>query len=155
MLNFFKRFKKARVHLCPEVRGVLMQGGQPLAGIKIVRSLDYDGEIVDFAITQDDGRFHFEEKNIFSRKPNNPWALNHAVAQSIWTEVTGKKINLWFTTSPGIKEHPILTEKLLSLNCDVEKEEFVFKYPTSSKFEFYTIWSISELSGYIEKYKDE
>ena len=71
--NMFSWFrKKKEVFLSPEVNVVVTDNGTPVANLEIIRSLIYIDEKIhrDTANTDQNGRFHFPKKTIFSSIPN-------------------------------------------------------------------------------------
>ncbi len=55
--KMFGLFKKHDVHLSPAVSGKLSKGDTPLKGIAVTRSLTYDNEQIDTAVTDEQGQF--------------------------------------------------------------------------------------------------
>jgi len=70
--NMFGLFKKHDVHLSPAVSGKLSKGDTPLKGIAVTRSLTYDNEQIDTAVTDEQGQFSFPAISTASRSPNSP-----------------------------------------------------------------------------------
>src|SRR5690554_8019944 len=62
--------KKTTVHLSPPVEGGVTLSAQLLVWIEMYKTLDYDQEYKDKALTDAEGRFVFPEKNLESRRPN-------------------------------------------------------------------------------------
>ncbi|WP_426359652.1 DUF6795 domain-containing protein [Pseudocolwellia sp. HL-MZ19] len=67
----FSFFKKTKVQLSPFVKGRITDNGQPLPGLEVVRELFYSGydkenAIIDYALTNTNGEFSFDEKIVKS-----------------------------------------------------------------------------------------
>ncbi|MBU2870473.1 hypothetical protein KO502_07170 [Colwellia sp. E2M01] len=120
----FGLFKKYDVHLSPEVHGVITKEGKPVVGLTVFRGLTYgdDKELVDEAITDNKGRFSFEEKNIRSRKPGSMFDESR-IRQVIVAKAENKQYMLWYTQAIGIEPNKALTEHLKKLNCELENSE--------------------------------
>ncbi|WP_350595791.1 DUF6795 domain-containing protein, partial [Pseudoalteromonas sp. 45-MNA-CIBAN-0466] len=81
-----------------------------------MRSLMYLDEIDrrDTAITDEDGRFHFPKKTIFSSIPNK-LIVENRISQEIFIESESTLIPLWVANQSGIKEIPEYSKKLAFL----------------------------------------
>ena len=118
MFDFFK--KKYDVHLSPEVRGSVKLDGKPVAGLIVLRELDYIGvyEKTQKTKTDEHGRFSFPEKNVSAVEPGS---IFHE--PRIWNNIEvlyeNKKYQLWFVVSSSIEPAQGISEKLLQLNCDL------------------------------------
>lgn len=127
--NMFGLFKKHDVHLSPTVSGKLSNGDTPLKGIVVTRSLTYDNEKIDTAVTDDQGHFSFPAISTTSRSPNSP--LHEArIRQIISTEINESTYVLWYNTSFGIKEHTAINNLLSRLQCDINNKELSFEEPS-------------------------
>lgn len=130
--DMFSLFKKYDVHLSPEVHGQITLEGKPLSNIEILRGLTYgdDGELIDKATTDEQGRFYFPEKNIRSRKPGSMFDESR-IRQIISLDYNKEKYLLWYTAPIGVKTNKALTERLKKLNCDLSniEEEVEFDSP--------------------------
>ena len=122
--SMFGLFKKYDVHLSPEVHGVITNNGEPVVGLKVFRGLTYgdDKELIDETLTDDEGRFSFDEKNIRSRKPGSMFDESR-IRQVIVAKANDKDYMLWYTQAIGIEPNKALTERLQILNCELENPE--------------------------------
>jgi len=130
-MSFLKIFRKLnnyigthKVHLCPAVKGRLMNNGKPLINATITRTLSYfDGKYTeDMCNTDNDGYFSKPEKSLRSSQP----ALLIAemfTNQRIYTHYYGEEYLLWSSINTGIKLKPEFSAKLQSLNGDIKNEE--------------------------------
>ncbi|MGP5156157.1 DUF6795 domain-containing protein [Pseudoalteromonas prydzensis] len=127
MFSWFK--KKKEVFLSPEVNGVVTENGTPVASLEIIRSLIYIDEKVrrDIATTDEDGRFHFPKKTIFSSIPNK-LIVENRVSQEIFIESSDALIPLWIATQSGVDEVPEYSKKLSLLNCEITNPHVVFEF---------------------------
>ncbi|MCK0163567.1 DUF4198 domain-containing protein [Marinobacter sp. S6332] len=117
--------KKTTVHLSPPVEGVVTLNGQPLVGIEVYRTLDYDQEYKDKALTDAGGRFAFPEKNLESRRPNQ-LGDETRVRQVIGLDYEGKNYLLWYAVPGGITPREALSQRLAGMKCELttpEKEQ--------------------------------
>ena len=121
--------KKYDVHLSPAVSGRLTKDGQPLAGVKVVRDLNYDKSFIDSTTTDADGKFSFPAKSIRSSLPGGLFTADTRITQTIEVSLDGTKYLLWHTGQHGIKENPELTIRLQQLNCDLNNEEVAYYVP--------------------------
>ncbi|MBP7548081.1 MAG: carboxypeptidase regulatory-like domain-containing protein [Corallincola sp.] len=121
--------KKYDVHLSPAVSGRLTKDGQPLAGVKVVRDLNYDKSFIDSTTTDADGKFSFPAKSIRSSLPGGMFTADTRVIQTINAEFFGIKYLLWDTGQHGIKENPELTLRLQQLSCELTEKEMLYYVP--------------------------
>ncbi len=121
--------KKYDVHLSPAVSGRLTKDGQPLAGVKVVRDLNYDKSFIDSTTTDADGKFSFPAKSIRSSLPGGMFTADIPVIQTINAEFSGKNFLLWATAQHGFEENSELAIRLRQLNCDISVEEVVYYVP--------------------------
>jgi len=139
--NMFGLFKKYDVHLSPIARGSISHNGKPLANQAVTRALTYgdDDEKIETVITDNDGNFHFPEKNIRSSRPGSMFDES-TVRQIILVEKNNEKYLLWYTNTFGIKPAQAISEKLLALNCDLNNSEETFEFPSTEhpKFKHFT-----------------
>ena len=118
MFDFFK--KKYDVHLSPEVRGSVKLDGKPVAGLIVLRELDYIGvyEKTQKTKTDEQGRFSFSEKNVSAVEPGS---IFHE--PRIWNVVhvfyNGEEYYLWQGVTDSLESVKDEREKLLRLNCDL------------------------------------
>jgi len=132
----FGLFKRHNVEMSPEVRGRITDGGKPVVGIRVARSLVYEGydkgkEQLEHAITGESGAFYFEPMVIKSRMPGDIFGQNIPVMQAIYVERGDKLYKLWNTSKVW---HPIkpLSDLLLQLNADLKNEKMHHEIDTSS-----------------------
>ena len=81
-----------------------------------------DKELIDETLTDDEGRFSFDEKNIRSRKPGSMFDESR-IRQVIVAKANDKDYMLWYTQAIGIEPNKALTERLQILNCELENPE--------------------------------
>ncbi len=127
MFSWFR--KKKEVFLSPEVNGVVTENGTPIANLEIIRSLIYIDEKVrrDIATTDEDGRFHFPKKTIFSSIPNK-LIVENRISQEIFIEKGSTLIPLWVANQSGIKEIPEYSKKLAFLECELTNKRVAFEF---------------------------
>lgn len=126
--GMFGFMKKTTVHLSPPVEGVVTLNGQPLEGVKVYRTLDYDQEYKDQVLTDAEGRFAFREKNLESRRPNQ-LGDETRVRQVIGLDYEGKNYLLWYAVPGGITPRQALSQRLADMKCELTtpEEEQVFE----------------------------
>ncbi|WDE12126.1 DUF6795 domain-containing protein [Thalassomonas haliotis] len=129
MADMFGFFKKYDVHLCPEVKGQILNQGKPLAGEKVIRYLNYVDrkERFDHAITDETGRFSLPEVNIRSKMPGN-FMVEHNTLQIIYIEFNNEKHTIWNSSLEGYKPNAAYSRKLSSLNCDLSSPTVSFEF---------------------------
>ncbi len=125
----FGFFKKTEVQLSPPVKGRITDNGKPLSGVEIVRELFYSGydkenSLIDYALTNTNGEFSFDEKIIKSRSPNDIFGQNLPVSQEIYIkkEATDDMYLLW-GASKHWRSAPPLNNLMLQLNADLLNKE--------------------------------
>ncbi|MEL7580997.1 DUF6795 domain-containing protein [Pseudoalteromonas sp. D15MCD-2] len=69
--GMFGLFNKSDFLLSAPVQGVLLDNGKPVAKQKVTRSLTYGKEYIDKTITDENGRFRFDEKLIRTANKNS------------------------------------------------------------------------------------
>lgn len=119
MFGWLKRYD---VHLCPEVRGIISNNGEPLAGLRVYRELDYDRAYSDSAITDAQGRFFFAEKNIRSCLPGNMLDQS-TVRQVLSVDYQQKTYLLWYSSTPSLQPHSAFQQALSDLQCELSSPE--------------------------------
>ena len=129
MADMFGFFKKYDVHLCPEVKGQILNQGKPLVGKKVIRFLSYvdQKERFDHGVTDEEGRFSLPEVNIRSKMPGN-FMVEHNTLQMIYIEQNNKKYTLWNSNLPGYKPISAYNRKLSSLHCDLISPDVSFEF---------------------------
>ncbi len=131
----FGFFKKTEVQLSPPVKGRITDAGKPLSGVEVVRELFYSGydkenAIIDYALTNTNGEFSFDEKIIKSRSPNDIFGQDFLISQEVYIkkdisirkDEEDKYYWLWLTNKswPSI---PKLNDLMLQLNADLQNKE--------------------------------
>ena len=124
MLGLFKRYQ---VEMSPVVRGRITDGGKPMAGMQVARSLLYAGyqngkEQLEHTLTDTDGHFSFKPLIVKSRKPGNIFGQNMPVMQAIYVERSEHLYSLW-STSKDWKTIKPLSDLLLQLDCDLQNKK--------------------------------
>ena len=115
--------KKSDVHLCPEVLGQLVIGGQPIVNQEVSRELAYGSEMfIDTAITDGNGYFIFPEMNIAAQK-TSMLLEGEKIQQAIVITHKEQRYTLWHTQPVGLKSNRALSEKLNQLYCDLTTSE--------------------------------
>ena len=129
MADMFGFFKKYDVHLCPQVKGQILNQGKPVIGEKVIRYLSYVDrkERYDDVITDSEGRFTLPEVNIRSKMPGN-FMVEHNTLQIIYIEQDTEKYVLWNSNLPGFKPIAAYSRKLSSLNCDLTSADVSFEF---------------------------
>ena len=129
----FGLFKKYDVHLCPEVKGRILDHGKPVEGLEVKRWLHYVDEIEreDRTFTNSNGEFYFPEKNIRSRLPGRMFVEN-LTRQSIYIELNNEKLPLWHSTLRGRFTDTAYSKKLNSLYCDLKNTAVNFEFENPS-----------------------
>lgn len=125
--DMFAWFKKYDVHLSPAVRGKITFNGKPVANTKVFRELTYDKEYLDYATTNADGSFSFDEKNIRSRRPGS--AFDTSKRQVLYIDHNDQRYLLWYYTTLNASEAKTLTEKMQRLQCELTQPEKTYELP--------------------------
>lgn len=134
--------KRVDVFLCPEVHGQITLNGEPLSGVRLMREVFYDKEILDRTETSESGGFSFERLAIKSRTPNKAF-VEARTHQIVVADYQGKRYLLWHHITDSIEEEPFITEKLQHLNCDLSDDEIYHHFPIPGRSDFtYNIKSI-------------
>ncbi|RPA38607.1 DUF6795 domain-containing protein [Shewanella frigidimarina] len=118
-----------KVHLCPKVRGQLVNKGKPLNNVKIMRTLSYsDGKYTeDIIYTDVNGNFQFPEKSLRSSQPALLIA-EKIVYQLITAHFDGREFKLWLSNPSGIEPIEEYANKLKLLNGDIADDEIFFSF---------------------------
>lgn len=124
MFGFFKRHT---VEMSPEVRGRITDGGKPVVGMQVARSLSYEGyekgkEQLEHTITNENGEFTFQPMIIKSRMPGDIFGQNQRVMQIVYVERGDKLYRLWFAHKTWDPIQP-LSDLLLQLKGDLQNKE--------------------------------
>ncbi|MDO6775381.1 hypothetical protein Q4591_08440 [Shewanella sp. 3_MG-2023] len=118
-----------KVHLCPAVKGRLVNNGIPLENVRISRTLSYsDGKYTeDHCYTCRNGEFEMPEMSLRSSQPALLIA-EKIVYQLITVVFADVEYKLWSSTPSGIRDKKEYSLKLGSLNCDIQNEEVSFYF---------------------------
>ncbi|WP_159821992.1 DUF6795 domain-containing protein [Colwellia sp. 20A7] len=132
MFGFFKRHT---VEMSPEVRGRITDGGKPIVGMQVARSLSYEGyekgkEQLEHTFTNENGEFSFKPMIIKSRMPGDLFGQNMLVKQSVYVERGEDLYSLWFTRKPWDPIQP-MSDLLLQLNADLQNKEVQHQIDTT------------------------
>lgn len=129
--NMFGLFKKYDVQLSPIVQGKIKLHGKPVSNQKVTRSLTYgdDDEQIDIVTSDLNGDFSFPEKMISSKRPGSMFDES-TVRQIIVIERDNEKYLLWYSDTLGITPAQAISDRLLSLKCDLNNSEETFEFPS-------------------------
>ena len=127
--------KKTEVHLSPEVNGIVMLNGSPVAGAQVVRTLDYGQEYREETVTGEDGAFHFPEKNIQSTRPDKLMDETR-VRQIVTVNFQGEKYLLWYATPGTIHWRTGIANRLSSMRCELTNPEIEQGFENIEKPQF-------------------
>ncbi|MEQ6886293.1 DUF6795 domain-containing protein [Salicola sp. Rm-C-2C1-2] len=122
MADMFGWFKRYDVHLSPEVKGRILEDGEPIADVDVYRELIYAEHYMEKTVTDSEGRFSFPEKTIRSREPGKLLGVEH-ITQSITADHGQKTYLLWRTTSTSTTPERVIVEKLNHMECDLSNAE--------------------------------
>ncbi|OBT11158.1 hypothetical protein A9267_00455 [Shewanella sp. UCD-FRSSP16_17] len=126
----FGLVKNFDVHMCSEVKGVVLLDGKPVTGAVINRSLEfaYKVEKEDLTKTDTDGRFYLPAININSKIPGDMFS-QETTSQYITVTYKDETYVLWSINLRGITELVEYKSKLASLNCDLLSSKVHFTIP--------------------------
>ena len=80
-----------KIYIFSEVDGVVLMEGKPVSGAKVVRTADYKDKIhTDTVVTDELGRFHFDDISTFSMRLSET-----AILQEIIIHNEGKEYKAW------------------------------------------------------------
>ncbi|MBB1386445.1 hypothetical protein H5119_12995 [Pseudoalteromonas sp. SG45-5] len=118
-----------KVHLCPEIKGRLVNNGTPLANVKISRSLSYsDGKYTkDECFADSNGEFEMPEMSLRSSQPALLIAERFTF-QRIFVHNKNEVFLLWSSENSGINTKPEYANKLRTLNGYITDEEILFSF---------------------------
>ncbi|WP_143421377.1 DUF6795 domain-containing protein [Halovibrio salipaludis] len=139
MLGAFKRYD---VLLSPKVEGQILEGGNPVPNVKVIRELTYEDEYTDQTRTDDEGYFQLPEKWIRSRIPGRMFDETR-IRQIVDAEKDGQAYLLWYANTPSIQPEQTVVEKLGSLYCDLSNSEKLHHFPVAGEARFaHDVYSI-------------
>jgi len=152
MFGFFKRHT---VEMSPEVRGRITDGGNPVVGIQVARSLSYEGyqggkEQLEHTLTNENGDFSFPAITIKSRMPGDIFGQNMLVKQSVYVEKGDNLFSLWFTRKVWF---PIeqMSNLLLKLDADLTNKEVQYEIDTT-RFGGMSTQAVTSICHWKEEY---
>ncbi|WDE12414.1 DUF6795 domain-containing protein [Thalassomonas haliotis] len=121
--------KKYDVHLCPEVKGQILQEGTPVAGLEVLRGLTYVDNIerLDSTVTDAQGRFLLPEVVIQSKLPGDMF-VESRTRQIIIAKRFDIDYLLWGGILHGIEPNEAFSIKLSTLQCDLISPEINFEF---------------------------
>jgi len=127
-----------KVHLCPKVKGRLVNNGTPLANVKISRTLSYsDGKYTkDECFTDSNGEFQMPVMSLRSSQPALLIA-ERFTSQRIFAHYENDVFLLWSSENSGINTKPAYAKKLRTLNGDISDEEILFSFKDNDLFHEY------------------
>ncbi|HDY8107581.1 TPA: hypothetical protein RQK97_002552 [Vibrio vulnificus] len=141
-------FEKKLIHLCPEIKGQLLDGATPLQGVTLERGVAYGELLLDSTVTDDEGYFFFAASEYESRKPVNPLTETRVV-RYLSASLNDQIIKIFYspisTTTPIEK----VTHSFSNLVCDVNAplKTFNVKHGENNSIaqELYTICDLELL----------
>ena len=132
VFGFLKRYD---VELSAPVKGRITHNGIAVSGMEVVRELSYGGydkgePIIDYALTDTNGEFSFNEVKVKSNAPGNIFGQNARLKQHIFIKKDRDEIKddgddsywLW-SISKNWTSVPYLNKFLLQLNADLNNKE--------------------------------
>ena len=125
----FGLLKKYPVHLCPEVRGEIVQKGTAIAGLEVLRGLTYADNVerVDSTVTDAQGHFLLPEIIIESKLPGDIF-VESRTRQIIIAKKSAQDYLLWGGILHGIEPNEAFNIKLSTLRCDLDSPEVNFEF---------------------------
>ena len=135
-----------RIYIFSEVDGVVLLEGKPVSGATVIRTADYKDKLYsDTVITDDQGRFHFDDIYIYSMR-----LFGTYIWQKITIQYDGKEYLAWKMmkgydtryselSDPELPDAPI---KKLQLRCELtgdQDSEQVIKFTLDQ----HTIYGLS------------
>ncbi|WP_049788914.1 DUF6795 domain-containing protein [Photobacterium profundum] len=130
----FWPFKRYDVEMSPPVAGRLTDGGKPVVGTMITRAIFYQGYKdgkgqITTTLTDDTGRFEFDEMTIRSRYPGDIFGQNFPVSQNIYVgEPEKEDVHLLWSASKGVKSFPTLSRLMVDLESDVDNPDYTYVF---------------------------
>ncbi|MDO6777063.1 hypothetical protein Q4591_17100 [Shewanella sp. 3_MG-2023] len=135
----FSLFKRYDVELSPVVKGRITDGGKAVSGMEVVRELSYSGYdngklIIDYALTDINGEFSFDELIVKSKSPGDIFGQDAPVKQYIFfhkdiDESTDENNEHWlWRVSKHWTSVPFLNNYLNQLNTDLQNKELHYEF---------------------------
>lgn len=112
-------------YLFSDMTGVVNLEGQPVAGVKLVRMVDYNKKEYDETVTDKEGRFHFPtvaRTSILSKV----LPTEFIVLQSITAHHNDKEYEMWSGTKTSPKENAESQGKPLIVECELSWPDVKF-----------------------------
>ena len=78
-------------------------------------------------MTDEQGNFSFDEKNIRSRRPGS--AFDTAKRQVLYLDHNDQRYVLWYYSTLNASEAKALTEKMQHLRCELTQPEKTYELP--------------------------
>ncbi|MCL1150068.1 DUF6795 domain-containing protein [Shewanella ulleungensis] len=136
VFGFMKRYE---VELSAPVKGRITHNGIPVSGMEIIRELSYGGydkgkPIIDYALTDTNGEFSFNEVKVKSNAPGNIFGQNARLKQHIFIKKDRDEIKndgdasywLWRISKNWVSV-PYLNQYLMQLNADLQNKELQYE----------------------------
>ena len=116
-----------RIYIFSEVDGVVLLEGKPVSGATVIRTADYKDKLYsDTVITDDQGRFHFDDIYIYSMRLFGTNILQKIVIQYdgkehlAWKMMKGHDNRYGELTDPEKPDAPV---KKLNLRCELTSDQ--------------------------------
>jgi len=138
MFGFFKRYD---VELSPPVQGRITNNGKPISGLQVERSIIYEGydngePQIDYALTNTNGEFSFQEIIVKSRLPGDIFGQNMQVSQEIIVDKDPSNspddVYIIWSINKSWEPISIFTNLLMNLNTDLTNKELLHEIDASS-----------------------
>ena len=111
--------------LFSEMTGVVSFEGKPAAGVKLVRLVNYDKDVFDETITDEEGNFHFPavyRTSILSKI----LPMEFVVYQNITAHFHNTEYEVWSATKRSPEENAESKGKALIVECNLSQPEVTF-----------------------------
>ena len=121
-----------KVCLFSEMSGVVKLDGKPVAGVRLVRTVNLSTDITDETVTDSEGRFHFPaayEKTVTKYLPQE-FVSN----QEITAHFNNKQYRMWSAVKRTPEENSESRGKPLVVTCNLDGEETLIKVNRSPIF---------------------
>ncbi len=106
------------------VSGVLVDGGEPLKNVKVIRETDYQGAREDHVFTDDDGRFSMPPA--YERSVTKLLPQEFVVGQALFVEKDGERIKIMAGVKRKPEENVESKGKPFKIRCDLQSERKTF-----------------------------